>query len=145
AAAATGQPWRGWKGSGGWGGRGGGGGPYLTVYDTKTVDVVTGTVDSVESFAPFRGMSMGLQLILKTDDGTMAIHLGPVWYVERQDVKIEKGDTVEVKGSKVSFEGAPAVIAAEVKRGGDTLRLRDEGGVPYWAESAAAAVAPVSN
>ncbi|MBF0555244.1 MAG: DNA-binding protein [Nitrospirae bacterium] len=132
AVSASAQPWRGWKGSGGWGN----GGQYQKMYDTKTVDVVPGTVEAVETFSSsIRGMSIGVLLILKTEAGTIPVHLGPVWFIERQDVKFDKGDTVEVKGAKVTFDGNPAIIAAEVKKGGDTLRLRDESGHPHWAGS----------
>jgi hypothetical protein len=39
---------------------------------------------------------------------------------------------VEVKGSRVTFEGKPAIIAAEVKKGDEVLKLRDENGFPMW-------------
>jgi hypothetical protein len=40
---------------------------------------------------------------------------------------------VEVKGSRVTFAGNPAIIAAEVKKGDALLKLRDENGIPAWA------------
>jgi hypothetical protein len=49
-----------------------------------------------------------------------------------ESVKIQPGDVVEVKGSRVTMAGKPALIAAEVKKGDETLRLRDETGVPVW-------------
>jgi len=58
--------------------------------------------------------------------------LGPQWYLENQDVKIEPKDKVEIKGSRVTIQGKPALVAAEVKKGEETLRLRDESGVPVW-------------
>jgi hypothetical protein len=58
--------------------------------------------------------------------------LGPAFYLENQDVKIEPKDKVEVKGSRVTFEGKPAIIAAEVKKGDEVLRLRDDNGFPMW-------------
>lgn len=39
---------------------------------------------------------------------------------------------VEVKGSRITFDGKPVVIAAEVKKGQDVLHFRDENGVPVW-------------
>lgn len=128
---APAQPLRGWKGSGGWGG----GSQYQKMYDAKTVGVVTGAIESVETFMPVRGMSIGVLLMLKTEDGMVAVHLGPVWYIERQDIRFDKGDTVEVRGSKVTFDGKPVIIAAEVKKNEDKLRVRDENGVPHWAGS----------
>jgi hypothetical protein len=36
-------------------------------------------------------------------------------------------------GSRITYEGKPAIIAAEVKKGDEVLRLRDEKGIPVWA------------
>jgi hypothetical protein len=80
-----------------------------------------------------RGMSSGVHLVVKTDKGDVSVHLGPQWYLENQDVKIQPKDKVEVKGSRVTVQGQPAIIAAEVEKGGETLVLRDEAGVPMWA------------
>ena len=82
---------------------------------------------------PMKGMNSGVHVILKTDKETISVHLGPEWYVERLDTKIEKGDKVDVKGSRVTFAGKPAIIAAEVKKGENTLVLRDSAGIPAWA------------
>jgi hypothetical protein len=79
-----------------------------------------------------KGMGAGLHLAVKTDAETISVHLGPTWYLENQDVKTQPGDVVEVKGSRVTMAGKPALIAAEVKKGDETLRLRDETGVPMW-------------
>ncbi|MEO5356429.1 MAG: DNA-binding protein [Nitrospirae bacterium YQR-1] len=131
AATASAQPWRGWKGSCGWGQ----GSTYQRMYDPSTAATVTGTIEAVETFKAKRGMAQGLHLVLTTEDGKVAVHLGPVWYIERQDVELRKGDTVEVKGSKITFNSKPAIIAAEVKKDDEVLKLRDESGIPYWAGS----------
>ena len=60
------------------------------------------------------------------------MHLGPVWYIERLDIKIKKGDKVGVKGSRVMMRDKPTIIAAEVKKGDEVLILRDEDGIPVW-------------
>jgi len=126
---AAAGPRGGWRGSGGWGMGGG----YQRMYNPATVETVTGTIESIDRTVPMKGMSRGVHLALKTDKGPVAIHLGPEWYVERQDIELKKGDSVEVKGSRVTFAGNPAIIAAEVKKGDAVLKLRDDNGVPAWA------------
>jgi hypothetical protein len=121
--------WRGWRGSGGWGA----GSQYNRMYNPATVVTISGTVESVDKITPAKGMYSGIHIVVRTDKESMDVHLGPEWYVERLDTKIEKGDRVEVKGSKITYEGKPAVIAAEVKKGDNTLFLRDSSGVPAWA------------
>jgi hypothetical protein len=118
-----------WRGSGGWGA----GSPYNKMYDPKTVETVTGEVVSVSQITPNKGMGAGVHMILKTGNETISVHLGPGWYLENQDVKIEAKDKVEVKGSKITFGGTPAIIAMEVKKGDEVLKLRDDAGYPVWA------------
>ena len=102
-------------------------------YDPHTVETVRGEVTSVETLPAASGRSGGVHVTLKTDRETIAVHLGPAWWVEKQKPRIAKGDTVEVEGSRVTYEGKPAVIAREVKKGGETLTLRNAAGVPVWA------------
>jgi hypothetical protein len=120
-----GQPW---SGSGGWGIKG----SYQRMYNPATVETLSGEVVSVEKITPKKGMQSGIHLILKTSKETIPVHLGPAWFIERLDAKIEKGDKVEVKGSRVTVSGKPAIIAAEVKKGESVLVLRDSAGVPVW-------------
>jgi len=127
-AYAQGGP-HGRGGSGGWGT----GSPYNRLYDTKTVETVAGEVIDVKHITPTNGMNYGVHLELKTEKGTISVHLGPGWFIENQDMKIERTDKVEIKGSRVVFDGKPAIIAAEVKKNDSVLKLRDENGVPVWA------------
>jgi len=117
-----------WKGSGGWGM----GMQYGKMYDPKTVETITGEVVSIDKITPMKGMSHGIHIMLKTNKETISVHLGPDWYIENQDIKIQPKDKVEVKGSRITFQGKPAIIAAEIKKGNEILKLRDENGFPVW-------------
>lgn len=128
ASVALAQPWKGWRGSGGWGM----GDPYQRNYNPATVETISGTVESVNQVTPIKGMSPGIELMVKTDKETIPVHLGPAYFIERLDVKIEKGDKVEVKGSRMTFSGKPAVIAGEIRKGDSVLKLRDDVGTPAW-------------
>jgi hypothetical protein len=130
AVSSNAQPGPGmmWRGSGGWGP----GTPYNRMYDPKTVETLTGEVVSVSQITPNKGMAAGLHMNVKTDKETISVHLGPGWYLENQDVKIEPKDKIEVKGSRITFGGKPAIIAMEVKKGDEVLKLRDDSGFPVW-------------
>ncbi|MCE5210298.1 MAG: DNA-binding protein [Deltaproteobacteria bacterium] len=117
-----------WRGSGGWGM----GSQYGRMYNPKTVETIAGEVVAVEALTPVRGMSYGVHLLLKTDKETVSVHLGPSWYIENQDVKIEPKNKIKVKGSRISFEGKPVIIAAEIIKGNEILKLRNEDGFPVW-------------
>lgn len=107
-------------------------GSAARTYDPKTVETVTGDVVEVEHVSSQRAGG-GVHLTLRTEDQkTLAVHLGPAWWVDRQSVKLAPEDHIEVKGSRVTVDGQPAIIAAEVKKGAATLVLRDAAGVPAW-------------
>lgn len=116
------------KGSGGWGV----GGNYSRMYDPARVETISGEVVSIDEFSPMSGMSSGIHITLRAEKETIPVHLGPEWFLEKQDAAIAKGDNLEVTGSRVTFNGKPAIIAAEVRKGNESLKLRNSDGVPVW-------------
>jgi hypothetical protein len=129
AADALSQGRMQWRGGGGWGPHG----SYGRMYDPATVETIRGRVVALDQMTPRNGMGPGVHLTLATGAETISVHLGPIWYLEHQDVPIAPNDEIEVKGSRITFEGKPALIAAEIHRGDDILLLRDANGVPRWA------------
>jgi hypothetical protein len=106
--------------------------PYQRTYDPAKVETISGTVESVGTVVPVKGMYAAVAVTVKTDKETISVHLGPEWYIGRLDTKIAKGDKIEVKGSRVTFADKPAIIAAEVKKADNVLVLRDSAGIPVW-------------
>ncbi len=121
------------KGQGGWGQ----GTAYGRMYNPQTIETISGEVVSVDKITPLKGMNYGVHIVVKTDKEAISVHLGPGWYIENQRVKIAPKDKIEVKGSRITFEGKPAIIAAEVKKGEDVLTLRNANGVPAWSRGRA--------
>lgn len=97
-------------------------------YDPNTIDTITGTIERIDRI-PME-THQGLHVVLADD--TTVVHLGPDWFFERQEPMLQPGDEIEVTGSRVTAMGQPALIAAKVVRGDDTLVLRDEAGHPVW-------------
>jgi hypothetical protein len=103
----------------------------MRLFDPATVVTVTGTV--LGETRVDRGMGhSGVHLAVRTADAEIPVHLGPDFWVDKQTVKFAKGDEITVTGSKVTFEGKPAIIAVTVAKGGATLVLRDAKGTPVW-------------
>ena len=102
------------------------------MFDPAAIVTVSGAI--VGETRVDRGMGhSGVHLLLKTADGEIPVHLGPDFWVDKQTLKLAQGDEITVKGSKVTFEGKPAIIAETVTKGPATLVLRDAAGVPVWA------------
>jgi hypothetical protein len=100
-------------------------------YDPKTEVTIKGTVEKLDQLQYTNMPGMGLHLIVKTDKETIGVHLGPAAFIEKT-MTFKEGDTVEVVGSKVMMMGRPTLIAREVKKGDQVLKLRDERGMPLW-------------
>ncbi len=106
------------------------------LYNPQTVTTVQGQVEDLGSYG-MQGWrvtpGMALQgLVLKTAKGNITVNLGPPWYVRKQGFTLQTGDTLEITGSKVGKDEKTVLLAAEVKKNGQTLKVRDEKGVPLF-------------
>ena len=108
------------------------GGAYARHFDPKTVETLDGEVVKVEAASPRRGMSPGIHLTLKTAKEEVSVHLGPQWFLERQEFAVEPKEKLTVTGSRITIDGKVAVIASELRKEGLTLVLRDAQGYPVW-------------
>ena len=109
----------------------GSGGPPAQ-YNLKTVETVSGMVVAAPQPTPKGGLPTRAQLTLKTPKETLTVYLGPGWYVEKQGMKIAALDQVQVTGSRIMIQGKPALIAKEIRKGSQVLKLRNEQGQPLW-------------
>ena len=114
--------------------RGPGGGAGR-IYNPQTVETITGEVVKVEKVSPMGGMGPGVHLLVRTNSNSepMPVHLGPNWFIENQELQIQPKDQVQVTGSRIELAGQPALIASEVTKDGEVLKLRDDTGRPVWA------------
>lgn len=105
------------------------------MYDPSKAEIVSGDVVAVKEFTSRNGMRKGVGLELNAAGRTIVVHLGPQFYLDKQAVKIAAGDKVEITGVKAMRRGGEMFIAGEVKKGGESLKLRDDTGMPLWAGS----------
>jgi len=93
---------------------------------------VSGQVESLAVSPGTGGRTMMQTAVLKTRDGSLTVFLGPVFYLRREQFPLNVGDTWEVAGYNTILDQKPVLIAREVKRGAQVLRLRDGKGKPLW-------------
>ncbi len=85
----------------------------------------------VETFS--LDMEPGLAMEVQTPDwGLVHVHLGPLWFLERQEADLKPGDEVTIQGFCYKLAGQERLLAGEVKHKDHTLVLRDPRGNPYW-------------
>jgi hypothetical protein len=98
-------------------------------YDLTTETKLNGTVETIsQDVRP----GEGTHLMLKTASGPMLVHVAPELFLKDLEVGFNKGDQLEVIGSKLKIEGVDEVLAKQITRGDNTMTLRDKKGVPVW-------------
>lgn len=102
-------------------------------YDVHSEVTLKGTITDIsERNCPISG-SMGFHFNLKTADGSsIEVHVATSKFIKDYEVSLNKGDQVEVVGSKAKFEGADIIMAREVTRGTDVFVFRFKDGKPAW-------------
>jgi sporulation protein YlmC with PRC-barrel domain len=115
--------------SGGWGAET----PYGRLYDPAKAHTVHGTVVRVGTGPPMPGMASGIQLQVQTDaTTTMQVHVGPEWYLERQELALHAHEAVHVTGALAEVEGQAVLLARAITVNGHTLWRREAQGQPWW-------------
>ncbi len=111
-------------------------GMHGKAFNPSTVKTITGTVESVGSFKPEgapAGATGGLRLRVKTAGGqTMTVYAGPISYAEQKNFFVMPGDQITITGSETKIRSRSVILASELKKGDQTLQLRDKSGKPLW-------------
>lgn len=106
--------------------------PDVPKFDPQNQETITAVVKEVKDYrCPVSG-SLGAHLELKSGDTTYEVHLAPTAYLKDFEMVINAGDSVTVTGTKVMYDGKPAILARVVKVKNDTYLFRDEKGRPLW-------------
>jgi hypothetical protein len=104
-------------------------------YDLKTVETIEGKVLSIEKTTPPKRRGYWIDVMLQTEKETIAVQLGPAWFIDKQVPRIEPNDTITVTGSRVTMDGRLTIVAADVAKGSELLKLREDNGIPVWPRS----------
>jgi DNA/RNA endonuclease YhcR with UshA esterase domain len=101
-------------------------------YDIGAETKIKGVIDEVKDReCPISG-TMGSHLMVRAEGKVYEVHIAPTKFVKSYEVAFQKGDEVEIKGIKTTFQGADAILAREIKRGNDDFVFRDPKGKPIW-------------
>ncbi|MGI8923261.1 MAG: hypothetical protein ACR2HJ_04350 [Fimbriimonadales bacterium] len=105
---------------------------YYRAFDADKLGEWNGKVDRIETF-DLRGSRMpGTLAMVTVGDETFPVHLGPAEFVKKQPYRLQPGDTIMIKGSRVTWDGRPVIIATEIHRGTTAWIFRDATGAPVW-------------
>ncbi|CAD5928410.1 hypothetical protein NO976_01166 [Planktothrix agardhii] len=102
------------------------------IYDPSRVKTFQGTVTEIQPGNQENPTSQDVHLLMKTNKETLEVHVAPLWYLEEHDFQIQLNDSLEVTGMRVKRRRQSILIVGEIKKGNQTLQLRDEDGYPRW-------------
>jgi hypothetical protein len=106
--------------------------PSARIYDTATVETISGEAIGVDRIPSRRGRGYGVHVTVRTETETIEVRLGPQWYLDRNQLNLEVGDAVEITGSRISQDDTSFLIAASIQTAERAIVLRDESGIPLW-------------
>ena len=105
---------------------------YLLNFDARKLTSIEGTVVRVHQVPSTKVLLTTLNALVRTSEGEVNVELGPAWFLDNQELHLAVQDKITVSGSRVKPNGVDTMIATEVRRGNDVLRLRREDGTPAW-------------
>ena len=100
-------------------------------FNPDTITTVEGKIIAVDSVK--MRVYTTTRLKIQTKEGPLDILTAPYWYLEKNKIMFKVGDTINVTGSKVTYNNKPLITASKINYKGKEIKLRDSNGFPLWA------------
>lgn len=107
-------------------------GGYGMLWSRGKPAAAAGVVTAVQEMSPLKGMSPGVMLTVRKGSRRASVLVGPAWFVQTHPVKIAPKDRVSVTGVSVLLRGKRVILAQQISRDKETIRLRDSNGQFPW-------------
>jgi hypothetical protein len=101
-------------------------------YDVSHESVVQGTV--ISYVASSEVAPVGPHVKIQTSSGVVDVHLGNAQFLKQNDVVLSSGDSVKLVGQSQDFGTGPVFLARVLRKGSQTVTLRNLNGIPYQAK-----------
>jgi lysyl-tRNA synthetase class II len=106
-------------------------GDQVTSYDPQNLATVSGVVTRVSRS---KRRLKPIFLRVKTDKGDVQVYVGPAAFLEQQKLTFAVGDKVEVTGSWIQHPQGALLMAGEVRKKGQVVKIMDANGTPLWSQ-----------
>jgi hypothetical protein len=110
-----------------------------TKYDATRESLVQGTV--VSYTAASTTPPIGPHVKIQTSSAVLDVHLGNASLIKQNDMILAPGDSLSIVGENVSFGSGSVFMARVLKKGSQTVTLRNLNGIPIAAKPPANAKA----
>ena len=120
------------------------GADYLVLFNPAHVATVEGTIVRIYQVPSAKVRLTSVHALVRTKQGDVNVNLGPSWFLDNQELRLTMDDRIAVTGSRVKHNGVESIIAMEVRRGDEALKLRAPDGMPVWVAWRAGPSAPAA-
>ncbi len=109
-----------------------------SLYDTNAVLRVSGDIVEedeipVNAFsAKMSAPETDLHIVVRSDNRTYLVHVGPTWFLRRLGVHLRVGDHIAVVASEIPACGYRVLVAGELHVGSKIVLLREQDGKARW-------------
>ena len=108
------------------------GAAYMVLFDPSRIDVIEGTIIRLHQVPQPKVWLTSVRALVRTRQGEVSVELGPAWFIDNQELHLAVDDRISITGSRVKAHGVESLVALEVRRGHEALRLRSNDGTPVW-------------
>jgi hypothetical protein len=105
------------------------------IYNQFTETTLTGTVEQVNRYSC--GPFSSTYATLNTNQGRVIVQLAPSQYLSQNQMQINRGDQIQVIGSRLNVNGNDVLLARLVSNRQRTVALRTPQGAPQWTRAQA--------
>ena len=114
-------------------GRGLNQGNITRLYNTSTVETITGKILKIDTVQSGYGRFPGIILNIKGNKKETNTFVAPVWYLEQEKIRFKTGESITVTGSKIIFQNEPLIITKDFDYNKKKYVIRNNNGFPVWA------------
>lgn len=104
-------------------------------FNATTVETIEGTIQNVEH-ARINGVQV-MTVDVKTASTEEHVRLAPDGFLVEQGMEVQKGDAVQISGSRITRDGNDLILASQImtKGNGKAIDLRQDDGTPRWEQT----------
>jgi sporulation protein YlmC with PRC-barrel domain len=106
-------------------------GPVITAIEPGSKRTVKGKITDVSETKFEGGVQPATTITVRDGSKDTVVLLGPVWYMDRQNLKLNKGEEVVVEVCRTRINGTPYELVRTLDRGGTRVVLVEDG-KPAW-------------
>jgi len=101
-------------------------------FNAATVETIEGTIQNVEH-ARLNGVQI-MTVDVQTASTQEHVRLAPDGFLVEQGMEVQKGDAVQISGSRITRDGNDLILASQImtKGNGKAIELRQDDGTPRW-------------